>query len=143
MPASPSAISCERKTPHHCPKNKRLDEVKAWAAARGYGACAQDASGTKPAVCATLFKSARFQLWWADCKRSRAVCAALLYVDGAGATQVLYVANMHLEGHPERAAERLVQVRVAGAVMRCVWLLCMQQRACARGVCSPCDLPSH
>lgn len=163
--------------------------------------CEQEATNNKPALCATLFRANRFKPWWADTKRSRAVCCALLYLDSAGATQVragaesagarargqhgnirvrvrvhvcahpkedpstwlalmnacfalplsqgdlrgqhapgdagtqphtaplkstfkpltaqsknrqaIYVANMHLEGHPERTAERLVQARNA------------------------------
>lgn len=49
-----------------------------------------EGSKRKPVLCATLFGSTRFQLWWCDAKRSRAVCAALLYVDSSGATQALY-----------------------------------------------------
>ncbi|KAI8464931.1 MAG: hypothetical protein J3K34DRAFT_489601 [Monoraphidium minutum] len=97
----------------------KLEDLQAWAAAFGYGIAAQEVAG-KPALCATLYKVARFRPWWADTKRSRAVCCALLYLDSAGATQarsafseVLYVANMHLEGHPDKGAERMVQARNA------------------------------
>ncbi|GBF93208.1 hypothetical protein Rsub_05940 [Raphidocelis subcapitata] len=89
----------------------KLEDLQQWAAGAGYSVVAQDPAGGKPSLCATLFRADRFQLWWADAKRSRAACCALLYCDSTGATQVLYVANCHLEGHPDKGADRLVQMR--------------------------------
>jgi hypothetical protein len=55
--------------------------------ASGYAVLAQEAGGSKPSLCAVLFRAGRFQLWWGDAKRSRAACGALLYLDSSGATQ--------------------------------------------------------
>lgn len=52
-------------------------------------------------VCVTL-AAPRLQLWWKHA-RSRVLLSAYLFEDSAGATQALYVANLHLEGHPRCA----------------------------------------
>lgn len=62
----------------------RLSEYK--AALRGYNAIVQSKEEGHGVACAIFYKK-RFRLWWAD-HRSRAIIAALLYVDSAGETQV-------------------------------------------------------
>ncbi|KAF8060285.1 CCR4 [Scenedesmus sp. PABB004] len=88
-----------------------LPEWLEFAAAAGYAAVQQDAKG-KQAVCLTLYRAAKLQLWWSDA-RSRTLLAALLFTDSSGASQVIYVANCHLEGSPRKPAERLAQARSA------------------------------
>jgi hypothetical protein len=60
-------------------------------------------------VCMTLFKASKLQLWWQE-SRSRTLLAAFLFADSTGATQGLYLANVHLEGSPYKPQERLAQV---------------------------------
>lgn len=50
-------------------------------------------------VCMTLYKPNKLQLWWQD-SRSRTLLSAFLFTDSTAATQVLYLANCHLEGSP-------------------------------------------
>ena len=71
--------------PHH---PTRLGDLESWATGHGYEVASQEAALGRNVLIVTLFKARRFSLWWADRRRARAVCCALLYQDSAGHTQV-------------------------------------------------------
>eukprot|EP00879_Flechtneria_rotunda_P023628 GHRR01024999.1.p1 GENE.GHRR01024999.1~~GHRR01024999.1.p1 ORF type:complete len:289 (+),score=78.40 GHRR01024999.1:83-949(+) len=86
-----------------------LQDYLDFAAGAGYEAVHQDPKG-KQAICMTLYKPSKLKLWWQDA-RSRTLLAAFLFLDSTAATQVIYVANCHLEGSPYKPQERLNQIR--------------------------------
>eukprot|EP00878_Enallax_costatus_P027361 GHUV01029442.1.p1 GENE.GHUV01029442.1~~GHUV01029442.1.p1 ORF type:complete len:285 (+),score=43.65 GHUV01029442.1:252-1106(+) len=86
-----------------------LSDYLEFAASAGYEAVYQETKG-KQVVCMTLYRPQKLQLWWQD-SRSRTLLSAFLFTDSTAATQVLYVANCHLEGSPYKPQERINQLK--------------------------------
>ncbi|KXZ54569.1 hypothetical protein GPECTOR_4g634 [Gonium pectorale] len=73
----------------------------------------QDRRGPGLHICtAILFQPSKLQLVWQE-SRSRALLAAFALTDGIGQEELLYVANLHLEGSPYRPNDRISQTRSA------------------------------
>jgi hypothetical protein len=111
-----------------------------WMASAGLGFCAATPAlqwvilVLLQVVCMTLFRPSKLQLWWQE-SRSRTLLAAFLFADSTGATQALYVANVHLEGSPYKPQERLAQVSIFTAPYAASCLTWMAAAAMCFGRC--------
>ncbi|GFR52780.1 hypothetical protein Agub_g15395, partial [Astrephomene gubernaculifera] len=91
----------------------RWQDFLASPALAGYSGIIQDRRGCDALIAnAILYRPDKLQLVWRE-SRSRALLAAFVCWDGLGQQQLLYVANLHLEGHPFRPNDRVSQARSA------------------------------
>eukprot|EP00198_Chlamydomonas_reinhardtii_P001888 XP_001691224.1 predicted protein [Chlamydomonas reinhardtii] len=94
----------------------RWQEIVSSPALAGYTGLLQDrgrGSDAAPVITnALLWRPDKLGLVWSE-SRSRALLAAFVFWDGVGQQQLLYVANLHLEGSPYRPNDRISQTRSA------------------------------
>lgn len=98
----------------------RWPEVESFMAGLGYSGVLQRFSlgeGAPPYSSATFFLSTKFALAWHE-ERSRALLLGLECLEPGLASQVLCVANVHLESSPHRPHDRVSQLRSALAHLR-------------------------
>ncbi|KXZ54570.1 hypothetical protein GPECTOR_4g635 [Gonium pectorale] len=91
----------------------RWEEMLASPVLAEYSGIIQDRRGADALISnAILFRPSKLGLVWQE-SRSRALLAAFVFWDGLGQQQLLYVANLHLEGSPYRPNDRISQTRSA------------------------------
>ncbi|GLC33494.1 hypothetical protein PLESTB_000081100 [Pleodorina starrii] len=91
----------------------RWEQMLASPALAGYAGFIQDRRGGESLISnAILYRTDKLGLVWQE-SRSRALLAAFAFWDGLGQQQLLYVANLHLEGSPYRPNDRISQTRSA------------------------------
>ncbi|KAG2490743.1 hypothetical protein HYH03_010898 [Edaphochlamys debaryana] len=90
----------------------RWQQILDSPALHGYSGIIQDRRGDNLIANAILYRTSKLAPVWTE-SRSRALLAAFAFWDGLGQQQVLWVANLHLEGSPYRPNDRISQTRSA------------------------------
>ncbi|GLI60021.1 hypothetical protein VaNZ11_002085 [Volvox africanus] len=91
----------------------RWEQLISSPALAGYAGFLQDRRGGESLICnAILYRKDKLGLIWQE-SRSRAQLAGFIFWDSLGQQQLLYVANLHLEGSPYRPNDRISQTRSA------------------------------